>query len=189
MPDGKTLCVANGGIRTHPDQGRQKLNLPTMMPSIAFIDAESGALLSSHALAANLHRLSLRHMAVDARRRVWIGGQYEGDVLDDVPVLARLDQDTGLVSVGLEGHAALALGKYAGSLAMGNDGTTLAVTSPKSGVLVRLDTQTGKTLEMVFETGTCGVQAKRDGFVSSSETGRFGQASHKRAWDNHKAPA
>lgn len=187
MPDGKTLCVANGGIRTHPDQGRQKLNLPTMAPSMALIDTATGKLISSHALPAKLHRLSLRHMAVDARHQVWIGGQYEGDLLDDVPVLALLDDDRGLVSVELEDRVSGALNKYAGSVAISNDGRTLAVTSPKSGALVRLDTITGKTLDMTFDPGTCGVQARRDSFISASETGRFGQASHQRAWDNHMA--
>ena len=187
MPDEKTLCVANGGIRTHPDQGRQKLNLPTMEPSIVLIDLATGTQLSSHALPSRLHRLSLRHMAVDARNRVWIGGQYEGSLLDDVPVLARLDQDTGLSTVELEQDAAAALGKYAGSVAIGNDGATLAVTSPKAGVVVTLDTRSGGTLDIAMQPGSCGVQARRDGFVSSSETGRFGAHGHDRAWDNHIA--
>ena len=189
MPDGRTLCVANGGIRTHPDQGRQKLNLPTMEPSIALVDTATGSLLSSHALPARLHRLSLRHMAVDAERQVWIGGQYEGDVFDEVPVLVRLHPDKGLLPVELDDRTAAALGKYAGSVAIGTNGATLAVSSPKSGVVVRLDTITGKTLDMAFNPGTCGVLARRDGFVSSSETGRFGQAGHGCAWDNHIAPA
>lgn len=189
MPDGKTLCVANGGIRTHPDQGRQKLNLPTMAPSIAFIDISTGNLLSSHALPARLHRLSLRHMAVDASHQVWIGGQYEGDVTDEVPVLARLDAHSGLVSVDLEASAATVLGKYAGSVAIGNDGVTLAVTSPKSGVVITLDTRSAKTLNIEMKPGTCGVQASGMGFVSSSEAGRFAARSHDCAWDNHIALA
>jgi hypothetical protein len=185
MPDGRTLCVANGGIRTHPDQGRQKLNLPTMKPSMVFMDTTIGGLLSSHALPAALHRLSLRHMAVDAGGEVWIGGQYEGDVFDNVPVLAKLHEDRGLVSVELEDRAAGALGKYAGSVAIGNDGVTLAVASPKSGVVITLDTLTGKALEIDLKPGTCGLQARRDGFVSSSEAGRFGDTPHDLAWDNH----
>ena len=39
MPDGRHLVVANGGIETHPDSGRAKLNLPTMRPNISFLDA------------------------------------------------------------------------------------------------------------------------------------------------------
>jgi len=187
MPDGKTLCVANGGIRTHPDQGRHKLNLPTMAPSIALIDTETGTLISSHALPARLHRLSLRHMAVDARHQVWIGGQYEGDMMDDVPVLARLGGDTGLVSVDLPNDAALALGKYAGSVAIGNDGVTLAIASPKGGAVVTLDTRSGHPLHIETASRSCGVQASRDGFVSSSEAGRFANSTHDCAWDNHIA--
>ena len=32
------LFIANGGIETHPDLGRMKLNLHQMEPSIAFVD-------------------------------------------------------------------------------------------------------------------------------------------------------
>ena len=45
LPDGKTLCVANGGILTHPDYGKLELNLDTMRPSLAYLDAASGKLL------------------------------------------------------------------------------------------------------------------------------------------------
>ncbi len=37
-PDGKTLAIANGGIETHPDFGRAKLNIATMQPSLVFVD-------------------------------------------------------------------------------------------------------------------------------------------------------
>ena len=187
MPDGKTLCVANGGIRTHPDQGRQKLNLPTMAPTIVLIDSLTGSLLSSHALPDTLHRLSLRHMAVDAASQVWIGGQYEGDAMDDVPVLAKLGHNTGLVSVDLPDDVAVSFGKYAGSVAIGNDGATLAVASPKSGVVLTFDTRTGKPINLETSVRTCGVQASGNGFISSSELGRFGKSAHDLAWDNHIA--
>ena len=35
MADGQTLVVANGGIETHPDSGRTKLNLQTMRPNLS----------------------------------------------------------------------------------------------------------------------------------------------------------
>ncbi|OCW56222.1 DUF1513 domain-containing protein [Hoeflea olei] len=187
MPDGRTLCVANGGIRTHPDQGRAKLNLATMAPSIVFIDRTSGELKSSHALASRLNRLSLRHMAVDASSRVWIGGQYEGDAMDEVPVLARLDEEAGLVAVDLPADVAQRFGLYAGSVAIGNDGVTLGVASPKSGVVLTLDTRSGQPLALETAPRTCGLQASGSGFISSSERGRFGTTSHACAWDNHIA--
>lgn len=189
MPDDITLCIANGGIRTHPDYGRQKLNLASMEPSLAFVNAGDGSLVSVHRLPPALNRLSLRHMAVDADRRVWIGGQYEGDLMDEVPLLARFDSDAGLETVPLPDDLGALLRKYVGSVATSADGRTLAFTSPKAGLLVTLDTRSGNPLAVRTMPGTCGVQAAGDGFVSSSETGRFGDRSHQRAWDNHIAIA
>ena len=48
LSDGETLVVANGGIATHPDLPRVKLNLPTMAPSLCFVDRGSGALRRDH---------------------------------------------------------------------------------------------------------------------------------------------
>jgi len=77
-PDGEVLVVANGGIETHPDYGRAELNLETMDPSLCFIDARSGSLVGQLRLAAGLHQLSIRHLAFDARGRVWFGCQFRG---------------------------------------------------------------------------------------------------------------
>ncbi|MCY0149897.1 DUF1513 domain-containing protein [Hoeflea sp. G2-23] len=189
MPDAKTLCVANGGIRTHPDNGRQKLNLPTMASSMAFIDLESGSLLSSHSLPDNLRRLSLRHMAADARGQVWIGGQYEGDPMDVPPVLARLNPDAGLQTVELPNDVKAEFGMYVGAVAASNDGARLAITSPKTGRLVTLDAQSGKVLGSIEQPGVCGIQASARGFVSSTETGEFAHQQHDLLWDNHIAVA
>lgn len=185
MPDAKTLCVANGGILTHPRHGRQKLNLPTMSPSIDFIDTTSGQLLSSHRLSQDLQRLSLRHMAVDARRAVWIGGQYQGDALDTVPVLARLDPDRGLEPVRLPGTAAAAFGPYVGSVAANREADVLAISSPRSGLILRLDTRSGALLSMTDHAGVCGLRDASQDFVASSERGDFAGARHDLAWDNH----
>src|SRR5690606_31025455 len=76
MPDGRTLCVANGGILTHPDYGKLELNLDSMRPSLSYVDARDGRLLEQVFLPEELHRLSLRHMALDASGCVWVGCQY-----------------------------------------------------------------------------------------------------------------
>ena len=38
LADGKTLAVANGGIETHIETGREKLNLDFMQPSLALVE-------------------------------------------------------------------------------------------------------------------------------------------------------
>ncbi|MEL6318445.1 MAG: DUF1513 domain-containing protein, partial [Pseudomonadota bacterium] len=42
-PASNQLVVANGGVQTHPDSGRSKLNLPTMRSNLARLDARDGA--------------------------------------------------------------------------------------------------------------------------------------------------
>ncbi len=54
LSDGKTLAVANGGIETHIETGREKLNLSSMQPSLAFIDSTNGRLISQHKQSAEL---------------------------------------------------------------------------------------------------------------------------------------
>ena len=53
LPDGKTLAIANGGIETVPEYGRQELNIPSMDPSLAFTDLD-GHLIAQYRLPARL---------------------------------------------------------------------------------------------------------------------------------------
>ena len=70
LGDGRTLAVANGGIETHPDFGRAKLNISSMKPSFVFIDRLTGNLLEKHELPSELHKLSIRHMDIDGNGTV-----------------------------------------------------------------------------------------------------------------------
>src|SRR3546814_13805348 len=76
--DGTMLVIANGGIRTHPDFGRTKLNLDRMEPSLVLIGARDGRLIQRHALPASLRPLSTRHVAVGNGGQVWFACQWEG---------------------------------------------------------------------------------------------------------------
>ena len=42
--DGDQLAIANGGIETHPDSGRAKLNLPQMRPNLSLLSLEGEVL-------------------------------------------------------------------------------------------------------------------------------------------------
>lgn len=79
VPGRELLVIANGGIQTHPDTGREKLNLPVMQPSLSIVDARNGELVGRHFLADNLHQVSIRHLACAADGKIWYAGQYEGD--------------------------------------------------------------------------------------------------------------
>ncbi|HKA99755.1 MAG TPA: DUF1513 domain-containing protein, partial [Methyloceanibacter sp.] len=66
LADGRTMVLANGGIRTHPDHGADELNLADMQPSLVYVDVTTGDLLEEHRLAPALHQLSIRHLAIGA---------------------------------------------------------------------------------------------------------------------------
>lgn len=77
MPDGLTLAVANGGIRTLPETGRVKLNRGRIETSLVYLDSRNGKLLGKHVVPST--QQSLRHLAVTADGRVAAALQYEGD--------------------------------------------------------------------------------------------------------------
>ena len=187
MPDGKTLCIANGGIETHPDFGRAKLNLASMEPSVVFVDIESGELLEKHTPPADLFRLSTRHMDMDAGGNVWVGCQYEGPETDEPPLLLRVTKGEGYKPIMLPDEARHGLANYVGSVAANRTENRLVITSPHGNCALVLDTKSGNLVEKIEEKNVCGAVAQGAGFLLSSAEGDFGTAKLGRSWDNHIA--
>lgn len=129
------LWVANGGIQTLPETGRQKLNLPAMDSSLVRLDAQSGELRGQWRLADP--RLSLRHLAwrPDGRLGIAIQAEHEDPAAKrDAPILAVFD-----------GHALRlaesqpALAGYGGDIAASAEG--FAIGCPRSGGVARFDAE------------------------------------------------
>ena len=136
MPDGATLAVANGGIRTHPDNDRA-MNLDTMQPSLAYLDLASGRLRDAFGLAARLHRLSIRHLAVNRDGLVAVAMQYEGSRRDRVP-LVGLHDGGALRLLDAPRHRA-AHAPVRGSIAFDQGGRLLAVSCPRGNLITFWD--------------------------------------------------
>lgn len=187
MPDGRTLCIANGGIETHPDFGRAKLNLAAMEPSIVFVDTTNGELLEKHAPPPELSRLSTRHMDIDGRGNVWVGCQYEGPGSDRPPLILRVTRGEGYREIMLPEADQAGLANYIGSVAANRAEGVIAVTSPHGNCALLIDAATGNLSRRVEETDVCGVAARGGSFLLSSGEGRFGEARFGRSWDNHIA--
>jgi hypothetical protein len=171
MPDGRTLVVANGGIRTHPDFERKKLNLAEMAPSLSFLDIETGTRIDDFRLPAALHQLSIRHLDVAADGRVGVAMQYQGRADHDVPLVAVCD-GAGLRPV----EASTALGRelrhYTGSAAFDGRGRHLAVSGPRGDLVTIWDSRDGRLAARLDVPDGCGVAAAGDGFVLTSGVGR-----------------
>ena len=155
--DGKTLVVANGGIRTHPAQPRQKLNIGTMIPSVAYLNAESGDLLVRHSLPKDLHQLSLRHLALDQFGQVWVGGQYEGPRTDRPPLVVRMTPDSEPTLIDIPATATASLQNYIGSVMANASGEIIATSAPRGGKILLWSAETGNLLGSQAIADGCGL--------------------------------
>ncbi len=198
MPGGRVLAIANGGILTLPDTGRHKLNIADMKPNLAFIDAADGKPVSSHALPAELHKLSTRHMAVTQSGAIVIAMQYEGPHEDRVPLVCRY-QAGKLHLMAAPDLITARMKNYCGAVAVDRAGRTACVTAPRGNISTFWSIADGTYLASAVIEDGCGVSAATaDGdFLVSSGTGRLltaGPHSPRRttgsyagdlAWDNH----
>lgn len=193
MPDGVTFAVANGGIETHPDYGRQELNIATMEPSLCFVDRRDGRLIGQLKLADELHQLSIRHMAVDARGRVWFGCQFRGDTAMSPQLVGYATLDGEIRLIELPEGTLRDLRNYVGSLASSADGSQIAVSSPEGDTILAIDAMGTKPASILTLKSGCGIAPDRQGFVASSGLGattgfagsEAGAQSFDFGFDNH----
>ncbi len=198
MPDGRTLVVANGGVETHPDWDREKLNLATMRSNLSLIDSSSGELLQHYAAPSDWQRLSLRHLAVSRQAGVFVGAQYYGPASDQVPLLAHLGE-AGLKMIELPAQTNAALKNYVSSVCH-VPGTGLFVASASRGdISLVYDSATEAVVATLPGKDASGLAAghsqlfRADGYGRverfqfdglqwrSGQSLRFAQ----RQWDNH----
>jgi len=191
VPGTDTLVIANGGIDTHPDSGRVKLNIPTMQPNLAYFEA--GEVVEIAELDRDLHKNSIRHLAVSSTGQVAFGMQWQGG-----------DESVGLVGTHLRGQAARVLDAapdqlramqgYVGSIAFAADDRRIAVTSPRGGIVQTYDADTAALIDVQSVEDASGIVRGGAGFIVSSGLGqirRLGDAGSpaavpsRYAWDNH----
>lgn len=187
MPDGRTACIANGGLLTHPDYGKLILNRDSMNSSLAYIDLHTGQLLEQVFLPEALRNLSIRHLALDGGGKVWFGCQYEGPRGHEPPLVGCHRRGEALVFADV-GHVASgwrAMKGYVGSLACDESGRLVATTSPVGGVAMFWNACSLMQVGSVSLFDGCGVApAPGGGFLISS-----GQGDLWRITSGESAPA
>jgi hypothetical protein len=183
--DGRLLIVANGGIETHPDFGRTKLNLGEMQPSLALIDAATGALVEKHVLPAEWAELSTRHVDLDGEGRIWFACQYEGHRKDLPRLVGHFAKGENLSFIDLPEETTRRLANYVGAIAVNRSEGLVGITSPKGGASVTLDAKSGKVLAETVVPDAAGIAPARSGFAVSSYDGDFLSTRSDVAWDQH----
>lgn len=201
LTDGRTLVVANGGIQTHPESGRHKLNLPTMAPSLVYLDAASGRRLGAYRLPPALHRLSIRHLAVGPGDAVVIAMQYEGPRSDRVPLVALHGGEERIALLRAPPEVERRMRQYCGSVCFDAGGGLFAVSSPRGGLTTFWSLASRGYLGAASLADGCGVSATGEPgsfLISSGRGGALiadlgtGREHHldtpvlmARRWDNH----
>ena len=186
------FVIANGGIMTHPDSGRAKLNLPFMAPNLAWTDGY-GRLEAITELPPRMRLSSIRHLAVRADGLVAFAMQRQDDA-HDLPLLGLVRRGAAPVLVAAPGaEARRSLAGYGGSVAFSGDGRRVAVSAPRGGRIHVFDAADGAFLSVVEDRDVCGLApGPGGGFMTSSGAGLLafpGEAAaavqHDLAWDNH----
>lgn len=198
LAGGEALAVANGGIETHPDTGRMKLNIPDMEPSLAILSARDGSLLDSCRLPRELRKLSIRHLAANRSGMIVAAMQYEGPEADRPPLVFTW---AGGAPRLLEAPAPVqhAMRNYCGAVAMDTSGSVLAASCPRGDLVTFWEVALGRFLGSMAMSDGCGVVpagAAHQFIVTSGEGERMlcdpiGGTRHlleraaRTQWDNH----
>jgi len=201
LSDGRTLAVANGGIRTHPDFDRAPLNLESMRPVLAYLDRLDGRLLEAREPPPDLHHNSLRHLAVGAGDTVCAGMQYQGPKDRHPPLIALHRRGEPLRLLTPPAPVLEQMRNYCGSVCADASGNWFAVSSPRGSLVTFWSADGGEHLGQAQVEDGCGIAAGESPgeFLLSSGAGGLyryriadGTAAPlpqagggERLWDNH----
>ena len=173
LNDGQTLVVANGGIRTHPDSPREKLNVSSMAPSLAYVNAASGALQAAHTL--DNHFLSIRHLAVGSDDLVGIALQHEGPQEDPAPLVGFQHRNQPIVLATAPDPVLRSLNHYTGSICLHPGTGIAAVSCPRGGQVTFWDTETARfvTTLPIRDAGGISLSADGEAFIITNGLGEI----------------
>ncbi|MGE4279039.1 MAG: DUF1513 domain-containing protein [Magnetospirillum sp.] len=198
MPDGRTLAVANGGIITHPDHGRTRLNLDAMESSLVYMDSRDGRLLEKRILPAALRLLSMRHFDIAPDGTIAMGMQHQTNTeMPPIVALHRRGEDLRLLD--LPPDIKDMVHNYCGSVAFSPDGSVFAASCPQGSVVTLWRTTDSAFLGTVAIKDGCGIAPGIKGRQLIMTSGRQGvwrwspdgaqalkgEYVGSRAWDNH----
>ena len=139
-PDGKTLVIANGGIKTE-QASREELNLDSMRPSLVYLNRHDGSLLEQ--IIPEHNQMSVRHLAMHDNGTVMIGIQFQGDKHINIPlVLTHKRGDSDFEPLVMPNNQWQRFHQYIASVAVDSEHNLLCVTTPIGGCAAIYDLST-----------------------------------------------
>jgi hypothetical protein len=168
MPDGETLAVANGGIRTEAES-RVEMNLHAMEPSLVLMQRD-GTLLSKETLSQQMN--SVRHMAIARDGTIVAGQQFMGPSHESAELLAIKRPGQPFQAFPVAEQQLQAMAHYTASVAIHNELRLVALTAPRGNRFFIWDLDSGAVKLDAPLPDCAGVGAVADGFVVTSGQGR-----------------
>lgn len=191
LPKTDVLVVANGGIDTHPDTGRTKLNIPSMAPNISYI--LDGSIVENCALTPGMYKNSIRHLAVAANGKVAFGMQWQGEGTPPVLVATHVRGAAPNLMTAPPEQLRQMQG-YVGSVAFSGNSDAVIVTSPRGGLIQHYNLADNTLTKSVDLLDASGAAMTDNGVMISSGTGALVNVAHGKTishqiaglqWDNH----
>lgn len=146
-PDGETLVIANGGIKTE-QASREELNLDTMRPSLTYLSRHDGTLLEQ--IIPEHNQMSVRHLAIHDDGTVMIGIQFQGEKHINVPlVLTHHRGDSDFKPLVMPNNHWQCFHQYIASVAVDSERNLLCVTTPIGGCAAIYDLNTRMLIDTV----------------------------------------
>ena len=193
LDDNDLLVIANGGIRTHPNSGRTKLNVGQINSNLSYSTID-GELRDQMILSPRMRGSSIRHIDVSQSGVVAFAMQHQksSDYLRPLLGTHKLGQSCKLLNY--DNSAKISMGGYLGSIAISRKGDRVGITAPRGG-MVQIISVDGRLLKSWRHYDCCGIScSKENGFMITTGTGSvfkvsdtteefFGEFDY--AWDNH----
>lgn len=179
-PDGDTLVIANGGIKTE-QASREELNLDTMRPSLVYLNRHNGTLLEQ--ITPEHNQMSVRHLAMHDNGTVMIGIQFQGERHINVPlVLTHKRGDPNFSPLVMPNNQWQRFHQYIASVAVDSERNHLCVTTPIGGCAAIFDLTTRTLIDVVslpdcagaaIIAGKTGSNREKLGFIVSDGQGQL----------------
>ncbi|OAN87096.1 DUF1513 domain-containing protein [Sulfitobacter geojensis] len=192
LPEQDVLVVANGGIIAALDDKRTKLNIDEMRPNLTYVSA-TGEIIDQMTLPPELHKSSIRHLAVSNRGQVAFAMQWEGEEGASTPLVGLHQSGQAARLLDVPTAVSYQMAGYVGSIACAKDDGGIAVSCPKGNLLVLFST-TGDFITAVQRPDVCGLAAANGRFIATDGFGGISSVTDQGirplrqgnlAWDNH----
>ncbi len=173
MPNsnGKQIVIANGGIQTHPQQSRKKLNVNSMRPNLAYMSLMSGQIEGKFTL--DNKQLSIRHLDVSAQGKVVAGLQYQGASTDEVPLAISHHGEDKLSLLKTDNNTWRSMKQYTASVCINSKSNTVAITCPKADLLTFWQLDSNEFIASHKLKDGAGATLIDDSFIASTGRGRI----------------